>query len=626
MYKTSNRILNILKSNLDLLLFFIVLFMKVVEYGKQISPQYFDPEVFTPIFASILILLSFSVLFKGKKRFIYLVVIDIIISIILVSDIVYFRYSEDIISMGVVKNAKLLGGVKDAVYKLIKVQDFLYFVDILIIVPLMRFYYEKIDMKIQSLLVRIIVFFMVFMTGTVVDARTFKKVNVEQPTLLTAMSNKIYLTKLIGNLNFHAVDAYNYAATKIKNSKQLPESKKNEIKSYLKKNTTESPNKFTGVAAGKNLIMIQVEALQQFVINKQINGKEITPNLNKWLNKCMYFDNYFYQVAGGTTADAEFMSLNSFYPAESGAAYYTYAGDTFNSIPKELGDKGYYTAALHGYTEGFWNRNVMYKSEKFDDFFGKSSYNINENVGLGLSDKSFLNQAFDKLKKFKQPYDSFLITLSSHYPYNDVTGYENGMDTLDVGEYKNTLFGDYLEGIHYTDKQLGDFLDKLESSGIADNSVIVLYGDHFAIPKENMNDLYKFTGETNNDDLTWYKYQKVPLMIHFPDNANSGVNHTYAGQMDLYPTIANMFNIKNDYMFGKDIFNNNTDRKVTFRNASFTDGNTFYVSWTNTYYDIKTGSKIKETPELKKKKDDSVKELEYSDELLNHNLLKEWVK
>ncbi|MFL0251174.1 LTA synthase family protein [Clostridium neuense] len=616
--------IEILKINADVIIFFIILCIKLINYGKSISPEYFSTTVITPIIASLLLLFSFSFLLKNKKRIRYLFIIDILISALILADLVYYRYYTDIITISSIGNAKLLGGVKDAIASLVKVSDFFYLIDIIVFIPIFKIYYKKVDVKVQSLVARIITFFMIFTVGTVVEAKTFKKVSIEQPTLLTAMSDRIYLTKMIGNLNFHMVDLFNFSNTKIKNSKKLSASEENQVKSYLKSKTTKT-NQFTGIGNGKNLIMIQVEALQNFVINAKINGKEITPNLNKWVNKSAYFDNYFYQVAGGNTSDAEFMSLNSLYPAQSGAAYYTYCGNTLNSLPKELNANGYYTAALHGYAEGYWNRNVMYNTEGFNDFFGQSKYDRNENVGLGLSDKSFLNQSFDELQKFKQPYFSFLITLSSHYPFNDVKGYENGMDTLDVGSYKNTLFGNYLEGIHYTDKQLGDFLDKLESSGIADNSIIVLYGDHFAIPKQNINDLYKFEGSSSSDDLAWYQYQKVPLLIHFPKDKNKGTNHTYACQMDLLPTITNMFDLKNDYMFGKDIFSTG-NRKVTFRNGSFTDANVFYVSWTNTYYDIKTGSKVNETPKLKSLKENSSNELKYSDELLNHNLIKSWIK
>ncbi len=613
----NSTLINICKENADIIMFFILIFTKIMFYAKQISPEYLYIGVTHPVFASVLVLVSFSVLFRYNKRIKYLYILDIVISLMLMADLMYYRYFKDVITVASLKNVKLLGGVSSSVGSLFSLKDLLYLADIVILIPFVKKYKNKENIKKKPLLSKFAVFSIMFIVGVTINAKSVYAVSKEQPTLLSSMSNRIYLTKLIGNLNFHAIDAYNYVSTKVKNSKSLSSQEQQEIKSFLENNNNSSGTYLKGVGEGKNLIVIQVEALQQFVINKKVNGQEITPNLNKWLNKSLYFDNYFYQVAGGNTSDAEFMSNNSLYPAQSGAAYYSYSGNQYDSLAKQLKDKEYYTAALHGYNEGFWNRNVMYKSEKFDDFYGEHSFNVNETVGLGLSDKSFLDQSVDKLKSFQQPYYSFLITLSSHFPYDDVEGYGN----FDVGEYNNTLLGNYLKGIHYTDEQLGMFLDKLDKEGITQNSIIVLYGDHFGIPRDNIEELYKFENMSNVNDLQWFQYQKVPLIIHFPEDANKGVNHTYSGQMDLYPTLANLFNLPKQYMFGKDILNSDNG-KVLFRNGSFTDGNIFYVSWTNTYYDIKSGKQIEETDQLAKMKEEYNKELQYSDDILNHNLIK----
>jgi phosphoglycerol transferase MdoB-like AlkP superfamily enzyme len=610
-----------LLNNSDILVFFIIFLIKFVQYGKEISPDYFSKDVYYPIIGSILILLSITLLFNAQKRVKALYIIDIVISIILIADLMYFRYYKDILTISLLKNAKLLTGVTSSLKGLIKLEDFLFLSDLVLLRPLKRMFVNNIaKLSKQKLFMRAIKFAVLLLLGVAINGASLYKVSVEQPTLLSSMSNRIYLTKLIGNLNLHAVDIYNTALTKIKNSKPLPAEKEKSIETFLTTNNgiTVQQTNLKGVAEGKNLIMIQVEALQQFVINKSINGQEITPNLNKWLKKSLYFNNYFYQVAGGNTSDAEFMSNNSLYPAESGAAYYLYSGNTYNSLAQSLESKNYYTAALHGNSEGFWNRNVMYKAQGFDDFYGQRSFTLDENVGLGLSDKSFLTQSIEKMSQFKKPYYSFLVTLSSHFPYNDTKAYGD----FNVGEYEGTLLGNYLKAIHYTDEQLGMFLQQLQEKGMDKDSLIVLYGDHFAIPKENMDELYKFENETNKDDLQWYQYQKVPLIIHFPNDEYKGVNSTYSGQMDLYPTLANLLNLQEKYMFGKDILNSK-DQKVVFRNGSFTDGKVFYISWTNTYYDISSGQKIPETTELKEKKEQYLSELQYSDDLLNHNLLKE---
>ncbi|MDS1002076.1 LTA synthase family protein [Clostridium sporogenes] len=615
--KVKNMIQKIAIRNLDIMLFLILVSLKVMFYGKEISPEFFSYKyILLPVIASVGVLLAVGYFLPKQKRTKFLYILNIIISSIILADLLYYRYYKDIISIGAIRNAFLLGGVASSITSLFKLKDFLYFLDIFMILPFLKVY-RNIPYKENKSIIRIGIGSLILVGAILLNGVNIYKLSVDQPGLLNTMSNRIYITKVLGNVNFHVIDAYQFTKNKINNSKKLPEEKEKELVNDFQGKSQIQGSKLKGVGEGKNLIVIQVEALQQFVINAKVEGQEITPNLNKWMNRSMYFDNYFYQVAAGNTSDAEFLSNNSLYPAASGAAYYMYSGNQFKSLPSTLQDKGYYTAAMHGYKDGFWNRNVMYKAQKFQDFYGESSYNIDEQVGLGLSDKSFFNQSVEKIQTFKQPFYSFLITLSSHFPYDDVKGYGE----FNVGKYDGSFLGNYLTGIHYTDAQLGMFLDNLEKEGYLDNSIVVIYGDHNAISKNYIQELYDFVGEKSPNDLKWYELQKVPMFIHFPKDEYKGVNHTYAGQIDLYPTIANLYNLPRKYMLGNDLLNVK-DPKVTFRNGSFTDGKSFYISWTGEYYDIKTGEKITETDDLKAKKQESAKDLQNSDELLNHNLMK----
>ncbi|GAA0739361.1 LTA synthase family protein [Clostridium oceanicum] len=615
-----HKIIHSFVKNLDILFFVILVTLKVLFYGKQIATNFFSYKyIMSPVIASVLIIVGISLLFKNKRRTRFLYILNIIISIFIIADLAYFRYYKDIISIGAIRNAFLLGGVASSIGSLFKATDILYVIDIILFIPLMRFY-KKANRKENKLVTRVVLAAVIIFGAGALNNISISKLAKDQPGLLHTMSNRIYITKVLGSINFHAIDAYQFTKNTINNMKPLPKEKENQIKSVFNDNLKSETNNLKGKAKGKNLIVIQVEALQQFVINAKVEGKEVTPNLNRWLKRSRYFDNYFYQVAAGNTSDAEFLSNNSVYPAASGAAYYLYSGNKFNSLPKTLGDEGYYTAAMHGYKNGFWNRNVMYKAQKFDDFYGETNYKIDDKVGLGLSDKSFLNQSLEKMKSFKKPFYSFVVTLSSHFPYDDVEGYEKD-EKFNVGKYEGTFMGNYLKGIHYADTQLGMFLDKLEKEGYMDDSLIVLYGDHNAISKNYIQQLYDFVGEKEPNDMKWYQLQKVPMFIHFPKDEHKGVDHTYSGQIDLYPTLANLYDLPKEYMLGNDLFNSK-NTKVTFRNGSYTDGKVFYVSWTGDYYDIKTGKKIPENEKVKLEKEKSLKDLQASDDFLNHNLIK----
>jgi phosphoglycerol transferase MdoB-like AlkP superfamily enzyme len=429
------------------------------------------------------------------------------------------------------------------------------------------------------------------------------------------MYNKVYITRKLGILNYHCLDIYNSISANITKLTPVSREKLEDINAFMDNNKSDN-KKLKGYAKGKNLIMIQVEALQEFVIDASINGQEITPNLNRWMKRSEYFDNFYYQVAAGGTSDAEFMTNNSMYPASAGAVYFLYSGNEFNAMPENFKNNGYSTAAFHGFRENFWNRDIMYKKFGFDNFYGEKSYKKDESIGLGLSDRSFLEQSLTKLNNMKQPYYAFLITLTSHYPYDAVDKYGD----FDVGDLNGTLLGNYLKAIHYTDEQLGMFLDSLDKNGTLENSVVMLYGDHYAIPKDKEQQLFKFLDMSSASDVDWEKLQKVPLLVHFPDESVKGVNDTYGGEMDIYPTVCNLFDLPGKNMFGKDLFNPKNQR-VIFRNGSFIDENYYYSAQDDVYYSVRTRKKLPENSSLKKEKDSTLDQLGYSDYILRHDAI-----
>lgn len=603
---------------LDILLFILLVVTKILLYGRQMATGYFSYfSLFPPVFASILIIVAISMLLSSKKRVRFLYICNIIITIFIIGDLTYFRYFKDVISIPVLINGFQLGAVKSSVSTLVKFSDFLYAADIIFIFPrLIKFRY--INTIETPKVLKLLLFTSLLIVSSAININSFYALSEDQPKLLSTLYNKVYVVKKLGFLNYHYLDFYNSLYTTISRNTPVSKEKESKIKTFLQGNSQDTDN-LKGIAKGKNLIMIQVEALQGFVINNEIDGMEITPNLNKYVKKSVYFDNFYYQISAGGTSDAEFMTNNSLYPAASGAAYFLYCGNEFNAMPKNFKEAGYDTAAFHGFRESFWNRNVIYKRFGFDNFYSEKSYDIDENVGLGLSDKSFLSQSIAKIKELNKPYYAFVITLSSHFPYDDVSNYGN----FNVGQYEDTLLGNYLKSIHYTDEQLGMFFDKLEKEGILEDSVVVLYGDHYAIPKDHSPELAKFLNKDSLSDLQYSKLQKVPMIIHFPNDSNKGINNIAAGQMDVYPTICNLFNMPNKGLMGKDLFNSK-DEKVIFRDGSFTDGKHYYAAQTNTYFDMSTEKKIDENEDLKNKKENALNQLEYSDEILKHNLFKKF--
>ena len=207
------------------------------------------------------------------------------------------------------------------------------------------------------------------------------------------------------------------------------------------------------------------------------------------------------------------------HPARAGATYIRSPLNDYYSLARRLSEEGYLTSAMHAYRPGYWNRSVMYRTLGFDEFIDKEDYIPEEISGMGLTDKSFFRQSLEYMEKYKEPYYAFLITLTSHFPYDNDNKY---LGSFNVGKYKDTFFGNYLEAIHYADEALGSFIDELEARGILDRSVLALYGDHFGIPRDKKEYLTDFLGLKEMDDYNWVRQQRIPLIIRIPEGEYIG--------------------------------------------------------------------------------------------------------
>lgn len=360
--------------------------------------------------------------------------------------------------------------------------------------------------------------------------------------------------KKINSVEFfsnHIRDIIDVYSEKI-SAKEVPV---NEVLSVVEDNTVKNTeDRLHGIAKGKNVIVIQLEAFQNFVIGSKYNGQEITPNLNRLLEQdTLYFDQYYSTVGKGNTADAEFTSLNSLYPVMDGECYRLYQNNTYNGLPWLLKEQGYSTAAFHGYNGDFWNRRNAYPKQGIDNYYAIEDLKQDDIIGLGISDKSLFRQAVSRLKEEKQPFFSLMVTLSSHHPYNiDESLWE--MDILP--EDKGTKFAQYLQSVHYTDEAIGELIQQLKEEGLYDNTVIALYGDHHGL-NCTMDNNDEIVGRYLGRTYTYDEMMNVPLIIHIP---NSGVKETVStlgGQIDFLPTMANLMDLqmKQPYVLGQDLVN-----------------------------------------------------------------------
>ena len=311
---------------------------------------------------------------------------------------------------------------------------------------------------------------------------------------------------------------------------------------------------YRGVARGMNLLLVQVESLNDFVIGAEYEGEELTPNLNALIAEdSFYFDRFYSTTGVGNTCDAEFATLNSLYANDQRECYRMYVDNTYDGLPWMLRREGYSTMAFHGYVKTFWNREEAYKNQGIEHFYSQDELEMTEISGFGLTDKEMFRQAVDILKTKEEPFFGFMITLTNHIPYD----MPQSLADLELAEDdRGTMFGRYLQTVHYTDEAFGVLIDRLKEAGLYDNTMIVIYGDHQGLNKETTEIRESMTAYLGKE-YDFDEMLKVPLIIHVPGLGDHKVVTTVGGQVDTAPTIANLMGLefRQPYQFGHDLLN-----------------------------------------------------------------------
>lgn len=319
----------------------------------------------------------------------------------------------------------------------------------------------------------------------------------------------------------------------------------------------EKKSEFFGVAKGKNVIIIQMEAFQNFLIGQKIDGQEITPNMNKLVGETVYFNHTISQISQGNTSDAEFLSNTSIYPMANASVFKTAADKDYYGLPEVLKNNGYYTATFHANIASFWNRETMYPTLGFDKFYDVKSFENKDIIGIGPSDEVYYKKVLTEMNKFKsegKPFYTQLITLSGHFPFNIPVSHRN----LKIpGNYQGCEAAKYLQAASYTDQALGSFIAGLKESGLYDDTLIVLYGDHFGLSTTKL----EATDKSLLKEILDREYDKVdmmniPLIVKLPGEKITRTQSTVAGQIDIMPTVLALLGIEDGktVMFGKNLF------------------------------------------------------------------------
>lgn len=638
----------------------------IPEYNRNLSPYHRDLFMIINYtlgdlgFMTIVFAMSLLFFRKDINIFRYLIVVTTIISIFCIAMMIFtYNYYGMLFSFGNLKALNNPAGKMAFEFILSVLKELLIHAQYLSLIPIaiLTIFFFSIKKKHRAALETSLVgggrsriYFALSLTiiGALlmINSLTSYRQEIEE-TWYEENRNVLYGVQSVGIFNYYVYDFYAYYFTDVY---ELNDEKIKQIESYLK--SLESSSRLNEIDNNyyqnnmlvknlyrdKNLILIQAESLNNYLIGLKVNGKEITPNLNKMVNNSVYFNNFYTTVGIGNTSDAEFSVMTGLYPTGEELSIYTYNKGEYNTLAKDFNNQNYNTFSIHGNTKLFYTRGQIHPElYGFKKHYGSEDLLSNEPlVHNWISDESLLKQTIDIMVSTPEKDFAFPILVSCHTPYLDDPTIDSKLKELgfNVDEIDDALFRGYLKHTYYVDYCIGEMLKYLESQGLKEDTVIAIYGDHGGGVSHQclVNNRNSLSNEINPFEealfnfphkVSTYAYRKlsqeVPFIIYEAGDQkiiDPQVISLVRGEIDIYRTMANLFGLSSQYYFGVDALSEEPTFIYNPRNLDvFTDRFVLFLPPLETYdpnLSYVTVSEINKYSEIVKKyKDLNDKILKY---------------
>lgn len=515
--------------------------------------------VISPL-GAIMILLGIGFHFSQKAKPAAIWLSMLILTAILYADLLYYRFYSDFVTVPILFQFKNVGGIGPSTLELVSLWDLLLFADLFFYLLLSK------KKKLKTAALKKEGKRLYFAVGALFVAVTILLGWIKVPHLFSESYNRQQLVKHIGLYQYHLFDIGMSASYPLNRAFATASDAEASAEYILGKE--EAPSDYFGAAKGMNIVLISMESTQNFVINQKVNGKEITPFLNELIKDSFYFNEIYDQTAQGKTSDSEFMIDTGLYPLSSGSAFVRKPENTYKSLPHILSEEDpYYSAVFHGNDASFWNREMMYLSLGYDRYFSKAEYEVTDenSVNYGIKDIPFFQQSIPYMENLQKPFYARFITLTNHFPFL----LENQDKFISEAETSEMVVNRYITTVRYQDEAIKTFFQEMKESNLYENTMFVLYGDHYGISKEYEQGALELL-KLEDSVASRMKLKRVPLIIHVPGLGGATISNM-GGEIDIRATIMHLLGIHHaeNNSFGHNLFKRDPNHPVIFRDGSF---------------------------------------------------------
>jgi len=359
----------------------------------------------------------------------------------------------------------------------------------------------------------------------------------------------------------------------------------NNLNKYFISNEKTKTNEYTGLFENKNVIVLMIESGSNVMLKE-----EYYPNLAKIYNEGWTWDNYYSPRNSCSTGNNELSGMTGLYTIYNNCTANIYKNNTyFESIFHLFNEKGYLTNSFHDHFDAYYYRTTIHKNMGSSHFYKVQNMGIpyGHSYGDWASDEEMMKYYLSLIDKREddRPFMSWITTVTSHMPYSNSSIYNDKYIDLFPTNLSKDLRR-YMSKLKVVDNAIGVLLEGLEERNLLDDTVIVLYCDHYpyALSNSVLNSVLDY--DVSNDNTV----DQVPFIIYNPTLTPTHYEE-YTSYINITPTLANLFNLKFDsriYM-GQDLFSVEYNSMVIFADGSWKNEEAFYDAGTNKikyYHDL----------------------------------------
>ena len=343
------------------------------------------------------------------------------------------------------------------------------------------------------------------------------------------------------------------------------------LNSYFMSKEITSKNDYTGMFKGKNLIVLMIESGS----NVLKNYPEYFPNFAKLYNNGWSWENAYSPRNACSTGNNEMTGITSLYTINNTCTINTYKDNTYyESLFNLFNRANYHTSSYHDYTDHFYYRSIYHPNMGSQNY-----YDVNK-LGIKLeseyqpwpSDVELIERAVPHFIN-EDKYMAWLTTVSSHMTYKNSS--KTGDMYLDL--YKDEDWDitakRYMSKLKIVDNAIGELLQELEDNGKLEDTVIMLFADHYpyGLSDDAFAQIAKYDTSSNGDT------DRTPFIIYNP-SLEAKKFDDYTTFVNILPTMANLFALDYDPRLygGTDLLSDSYEEIVVFADGSWRTDKAYY--------------------------------------------------